>query len=64
MALENAGAVRDGSDPRMKPQVAPTLAQEMEQAIEVLRPGWRGPRTEKQMRDLLEQYVFPYVGKR
>ena len=63
-ALDNARAVADGSDPRVKPQTAPTFAQAMEQAIKVLRAGWRGPRTEKQMRDLLTQYALPHIGRR
>ena len=63
-ALANARGVEQGIDPRVKPTRIPTFAESMERAIEVLRPGWKGPRTEKQMRDLLGQYALPHIGKK
>lgn len=64
-ALENARNVEAGNDPRVKPQQAPTFAEAMERAIEVLRPGWReGGKAESQMRSQLTAYVLPHIGKR
>ena len=36
----------------------------MGRAIEVLRPGWNGDKTEKQMRFLLTEYALPHIGKK
>ena len=47
LAFENTRAVADGADPRVKPQLAPTFSQASEQAVEVLRAGWKNERTEK-----------------
>lgn len=64
LALENARAIADGSDPRVKRQFAPTFAQAAERAIEVLQAGWKNQRTEKIMRERLANYVLPYIGQR
>ena len=64
LAFENARAVADGADPRVKPQLAPTFAQASEQAVEVLRAGWKNERTEKIMRERLAKYVLPHIGQR
>lgn len=63
-ALDNARAVADGTDPRVKPQLAPTFAQAAGQAISVLRAGWKNQRTEKIMRERLDKYVLPHIGQR
>jgi integrase len=54
--------VADGEDPRIKAVKTLTFAQAMEATIEVLRPGWKGPKTEAQMRNQLEQYALPHIG--
>ena len=36
----------------------------MEQAIEVLRPGWRNARTESILRRTMSEYALPHIGKR
>ena len=64
LAIENARAVAVGTDPRVKPEVAPTFSQAAEKAIEVLRAGWKNQRTEKIMRERLAKYVLPHIGQR
>ena len=61
-ALANAQMVADGQDPRIKAVTVLTFAQAMEETITVLRPGWKGPKTEPQMRGQLEQYALPHIG--
>ena len=64
LAMENARTVVEGTDPRVKPQLVPTFAQAAEQAIAVLRVGWKNDRTEKIMRDRLAKFILPYIGQR
>ena len=64
LALENARAIAEGTDPRVKPQLDPTFEQAAERAIEVLRAGWKNQRTEKIMRERLAKYVLPHIGQR
>ena len=64
LALSNARSVAEGSDPRVRPERTPTFAEAMERTIEVLRPGWQGDKTERQMRYLLSEYVLPHIGKK
>ena len=63
-ALDNARAVANGADPRVKHQAAPIFSQAADRAIEVLRVGWKNQRTEKIMRERLDKYVLPRVGER
>ena len=64
-ALANVRKVETGVDPRRQPNLTPTFSQAMEQAIEVLRPGWKqGGKAEHQMRFLLTEYALPHIGKR
>ena len=63
--LANLRIIEAGGDPRQKPERAPTFAEAMERAIDVLRPGWReGGKAEHQMRFLLTEYALPHIGKR
>ena len=62
VALSNARLVADGQDPRIKAVTALTFVQAVEETILVLRPGWKGPKTEAQMRNQLEQYALPHIG--
>ena len=64
LALINARINEEGGDPRRRPQAAPTFAEAMEQAIEVLRPGWRNARTESILRRTMSEYALPHIGKR
>ena len=63
-ALANARKVEDGEDPRINPVTVPTFADGMESTIEILRPGWKSPKTERQLRYLLGEYVLRHIGKR
>ena len=63
-ALENARSVEAGNDPRKSKADKPlTFADAMEKAIEVLRPGWRNAKTEKNLRAVMGEYVLPVIGK-
>ena len=64
LALSNARIAGEGGDPRRRPQDTPTFAEAMEQAIEVLRPGWRNARTESILRRTMSEYALPHIGKR
>ena len=64
LALFNARIAGEGGDPRRRPQATPTFAEAMEQAIEVLRPGWRNARTESILRRTMSEYALPHIGKR
>ena len=50
LALANARIAEAGGDPRRKPEATPTLEEAMERTIEVLRPGWRNVKTERNLR--------------
>ena len=63
-ALANARIVEEGGDPRRKAQATPTFEEAMERTIEVLRPGWRNAKTEKNLRHAMGGYVLPHIGKR
>ena len=63
-ALANVRMVEDGIDPRVKPVTILTFAGAMESTIQVLRPGWKSDKTEKQLRFLLGQYALPTLGKK
>ena len=62
-ALANLRKVEEGGDPRRKPQAALTFEDAMERTIEVLRPGWRNGKTEKNMRPAMSA-VLPPIGRR
>ncbi len=61
-ALNNARMVEDGIDPRVKLVTVPTFGDAMESTIEVLRPGWKSDKTERQLRYLLGEYALPMIG--
>ena len=61
-ALNNARMVEDGIDTRIKPVTVPTFQDAMEATIEVLRPGWKSPKTERQLRYLVGEYALPKIG--
>ena len=63
-ALANVRMVEDGIDPRVKPVTILTFAGAMESTIQVLRPGWKSDKTEKQLRFLLGEYALPTLGKK
>ena len=63
-SLANARLVEDGQDPRIKPVTVPSFQAAMESTIEVLRPGWKSPKTEKQLRYLLGEYALPHIGEK
>ena len=61
-ALSNARLVEEGQDPRIKPVTVPTFQDAMESTIDVLRPGWKSGKTERQLRHLLREYALPHIG--
>ena len=62
-ALENVRLVEGGSDPRgVKAKAVPNFAECLERSIEVLRPGWKNPKTEKNLRSMMAAYVLPVIG--
>ena len=64
-ALENARAVEAGNDPRRQQQpTIPTFSDCLERAIEVLRPGWRNAKTEKNLRSVMTEHVLPVIGRK
>ena len=64
-ALASVRVIESGGNPMRQPNATPTFEQATEQAISVLRPGWRvGGKAEAQMRFLLTEYAFPHIGKR
>ena len=63
LALANARIAEAGGDPRRKPEATPTFEEAMERAIEVLRPGWRNVKTERNLRHALG-YLPPATAKR
>ena len=63
-ALANVRMLEDGIDPRVKPVTILTFAAALESTIEVLRPGWKSDKTEKQLRFLLGEYALPTLGKK
>ncbi len=61
-ALENARAVADGIDPRVKPSRIPTFAVAAELVIEEHTPVWRsGGRQADIWRSSLERHVYPVL---
>ena len=62
-ALANLRKVEEGGDPRRKPQAALTFEDAMERTIEVLRPGWRNGKTEKNMRAAMSAVLPPIRRK-
>ncbi len=64
LALANARAVESGADPRVKASAIPTFADCLERTITVLRPGWRNPKTEKNLRAVMAEYVLPVVARK
>ena len=61
-ALANVRMVEAGQDPRNKPVTVPTFRDAVESTIEVLRPGWKSDKTERQLRYLLGEYALPKIG--
>ena len=64
-ALENVRLVEGGSDPRAvkaQAKAVPNFAECLERSIEVLRPGWKNPKTEKNLRSMMSAYVLPVIG--
>ena len=66
MALENARAVRQGSDPRSATNSAvPTFARALDAVIDLHSANWRDRgRSEKQWRASMETYALPRMGRR
>ena len=63
-ALDNAKAVRQGRDPRVKPVTAPTLEEATELTIEILRPNWKaGSKTEQSLRGIWRRNVPPAISR-
>ena len=65
-AFENARTARQGQDLRRSKAVKstiPTFTESMELALEVLRHGWKNPRTEGQYRHYLGTYAVPAIGR-
>ena len=64
LALENARAVEAGGDPRVKVPTIPAVEECLERTIEVLRPGWKNAKTEKNLRAVMSEYVLPVIGRK
>lgn len=63
-ALENARAVEQGHDPRVKAARIPTVAECVDRVIEVMRPNWRHHRTEQQLRYFITKHALPHIGNK
>ena len=61
-ALENAQAVEQGQDPRVKPSTIPTFIDAVDSVIEMHSEGWKSPKTAKRWRATLESYAIPMLG--
>ena len=64
LALENARAVEAGGDPRVKPETVPTFSECVDRAVDVMRPNWKHPRTEQQLRFFLTKHALPHIGRK
>ena len=64
LALENARAVEAGGDPRVKPETVPTFSECVDRAVDVMRPNWKHPRTEHQLRFFLTKHALPHIGRK
>ena len=63
-ALENARLVESGGDPRVKAATTPTFSDCVDRTIDVMRPNWKHPRTEHQLRFFLTKHALPHIGKK
>ena len=63
LAHANARIIKEGGDPRRKPKATPIFSEAMERTIEVLRPGWRNVKTERNLRRALG-YLPPAITNR
>ena len=62
-ALENARAVADGSDPRVKPSALPTFAESAKVVIDIHRAVWKDAgRSAKIWQSSLDTYAMPLIG--
>ena len=61
-ALENAQAVEQGQDPRVKPSTIPTFADAVDAVVTMHSEGWKNPKTAKRWRATLESYAMPTLG--
>ena len=64
LALENARAIEAGGDPRVEAPTIPAIEECLERTIEVLRPGWKSAKTEKNLRAVMSEYVLPMIGRK
>ena len=64
LALENSRAVEAGGDPRVKPETVPTFSECVDRAVDVMRPNWKHPRTEHQLRFFLTKHALPHIGRK
>ena len=66
IAVQNRILVRSGGDPRVANarKRVPTFSQAVESVIEIRRPNWENPSTEKQFRHLFEVHAFPTLADR
>ena len=63
-AWENWCTARDGGDPRVRPvSEAVTFAAGLDAKIELLRPTWRNPKSEKQWRASLAEHAAPLMDR-
>ena len=62
-ALENARAVADGSDPRVKPSALLTFAESAKVVIDIHRAAWKDAgRSAKIWQSSLDTYAMPLIG--
>ena len=61
-ALENARLIADGKDPRPGGGV-PTFRGALEKVLDIQRPNWRNPKSEKQWRASLDTYAQRLMRK-
>lgn len=64
LALANVRLIEGGGDPRVKTPTIPTFEECLKQTFDMLRPGWKNAKTEKNLRAVMGEYVLPAIGRK
>ena len=63
-AFENARAVHQGRDPRVRADAVPTFEAAVEKVVEIHAPTFRNPRTAEIFRSVMRDYAIPRFGRK